>query len=122
MRVSRITVLLYRKQLQPKNNPVILYLNILISQFSNVNNFRQYRIKHCLSVFKIMFQTHFVKGFKFLKKYKCFGRNKRLLTSKLSTVFVIVATQNNYNLFQLSGDLFSIHSLKTVFYTCLDNN
>ena len=39
-----------------------------------------------------------------------FWRNKRLLTSKLSTVFVIIAIQNNYNLFQLSGDLFSINS------------
>ena len=47
--------------------------------------------------------------YEILKKYKCFGRNKRLLTSKLSTAFVIMAIENNHNFFQLSGDLFSIN-------------
>ena len=47
--------------------------------------------------------------YEILKKYKCLGRNKRLLTSKLSTAFVIMAIENNYDFFQLSGDLFSIN-------------
>ena len=40
-----------------------------------------------------------------------YWRNKCLLTSKLSTVFVLIAIQNNYSLFLLSGDfMFSIIS------------
>ena len=67
-------------------------------------------MKHYLSLFEIIFQANFAKKFQILKKYECFGGNKRLLTSKLSTVFVFTAIQNNYNLFQLSGDLLSINS------------
>ena len=50
--------------------------------------------KLSLSLFKVMFQTNFAKSFKFLKNINVLGETC-LLTSKLSTVFVIVAIQNN---------------------------
>ena len=68
-------------------------ISLKYSQFSNVNNLSLYRIKY-----------KFSQKLQILKKYKCFGRNKRLLTSKLSRIFVILAIQNNYNVSQLSRD------------------
>ena len=81
--VSRITVLLYRQKTFQCSYIVLKY-----GQFSNVNNLSLYRIKHKLSLFKNKVLTNFAKSFKFLRN-KCFGRNKRLLTPKLSTIFVI---------------------------------
>ena len=45
-----------------------------------------------------MFQTNFVKGFKFLKNINVLGETNACRPQlKLSTVFVLIAIQNNYN-------------------------
>ena len=66
-----------------------------------------------------MFQACFAKSFKFLKKVKFFGQNKRLLTSKLGTVFVIIAIRNNYSFIQLSGT-YSVLICKKLYFMHLN--
>ena len=79
--MSRITVLLYR-QLLPKKTSQTQFSYILLkySQFSNVNNLSLYRIKDYLSLFKKNVFNKFSQKLQILKKYKCFGRDRRLKT------------------------------------------
>ena len=57
-----------------------------------------------------MFQTNLAKSFKFLKNINVLGETNACLTQKWAQFFVIIAIQNNYKLFQLSGDSLSINS------------